>query len=54
VHYCLGANLARLELSEALGFLAERVPKLELRGEPVYESITGIYGLAQLPVSFGA
>jgi cytochrome P450 len=54
VHYCLGANLARLELREALSFLAERVPKLELRGEPRYESITGIYGLAELPVAFCA
>jgi cytochrome P450 len=30
VHYCLGANLARAELEEALGFLAARMPKLEL------------------------
>jgi cytochrome P450 len=54
VHYCLGANLARLELQEGLSFLAERCPRLELTGEPVYESITGIYGLAQLPVRFSA
>lgn len=53
VHYCVSANLARLELVEALSFLAERVPRLELAGEPVYESITGIYGLAELPVRFG-
>jgi cytochrome P450 len=52
VHYCLGANLARLELGEALGFLAERVRRLELDGEPVFEGITGIYGLAELPVRF--
>ena len=50
VHYCLGANLARLELQEALSFLAERVRDLELDGEPVFESVTGIYGLAELPV----
>lgn len=54
VHYCLGANLARLELREALSYLAERSPRLELAGEPVFESITGIYGLSQLPVRFGA
>lgn len=54
VHYCLGANLARLELREALTYLAERSPRLELAGEPVFESITGIYGLAELPVRFGA
>lgn len=52
VHYCLGANLARLELREALSFLAERVETLELDGEVEYETITGIYGLARLPIRF--
>ncbi len=50
VHYCVGANLARVELEEALAFLAPRMPGLELAGEPVYEGITGIYGLAELPL----
>ncbi len=50
VHYCVGANLARLELTEALSFLAERVHEVELDGEPVFESILGIYGLAELPL----
>jgi cytochrome P450 len=50
VHYCVGANLARLELREALSFLAQRVRRLELDGEPVFDSITGIYGLTELPV----
>ncbi len=50
VHYCVGANLARAELGEALTFLAERFERLELDGEPRYESITGIYGLGKLPV----
>ncbi|HWX45250.1 MAG TPA: cytochrome P450 [Solirubrobacteraceae bacterium] len=54
VHYCVGANLARLELQEALAFLAPRMPNLELAGEPVFEGITGIYGLAELPLRFGA
>jgi cytochrome P450 len=52
VHYCLGANLARLELQEGLAFLAERMKQLELDGEPVYESVSGIYGLAELPIRF--
>jgi cytochrome P450 len=52
VHYCLGANLARVELQEALAFLAPRMPGLELAGEPVFEGITGIYGLAELPLRF--
>jgi cytochrome P450 len=55
VHYCLGANLARLELEEALRFLAERMPGLELDGGAdgiKYESILGIYGLSELPIRF--
>jgi cytochrome P450 len=52
VHYCLGANLARLEMQEGLAFLAEHLKDLRLDGEPVYESVSGIYGLAELPISF--
>ncbi|MFI5004954.1 MAG: cytochrome P450, partial [Solirubrobacterales bacterium] len=52
VHNCLGASLARVELQEALAFLAPRMPRLELAGEPVFEGITGIYGLAELPLRF--
>ena len=50
IHYCLGANLARAELEEALSFLAPRMPDLELAGQVEYESIMGVYGLASLPV----
>ena len=50
IHYCLGANLARAEMQEALAFLAQRMPGLALDGEPVYGSIDGIYGLDALPV----
>jgi cytochrome P450 len=49
-HYCLGANLARAELQEALTFLAPRMPGLALAGEPEYGSVDGIYGLDALPV----
>jgi cytochrome P450 len=52
VHYCLGANLARAELQEALAFLARRVERLELAGEPRYEDVQGVYGLASLPLCF--
>lgn len=52
VHYCLGANLARAELQEALAFLARRIERLELAGEPVYEGVQGVYGLASLPLRF--
>jgi cytochrome P450 len=51
-HYCLGANLARAELQEALAFLAPRMPGLRLAGEPCYGSIDGIYGLDALPLAW--
>lgn len=54
IHNCLGANLARAELQEALAFLAPRMPGLELAGEPRYDSIAGVYGLDELPVRYGA
>jgi cytochrome P450 len=50
VHYCVGANLARAELTEGLAFLARRVERLELAGEPVLQSVSGIYGVDALPV----
>jgi cytochrome P450 len=49
-HYCLGANLARAELQEALAFLAPRMAGLTLDGDPQFGSIDGIYGLDVLPV----
>ena len=52
VHYCLGANLARVELQEGLAFLATRLHGLRLDGEPVFEGVSGIYGLAELPIAF--
>jgi len=52
VHYCLGANLARLEMQEGLVFLSERLGDLALDGEPVYGTVSGIYGLEELPVRF--
>ena len=50
VHYCLGANLARAELQEALTFLPPRMPGLRLDGEPELGSVHGIYGLESLPI----
>jgi cytochrome P450 len=53
-HFCLGANLARAELQEGLAFLAPRMRGLELAGEPVYDTITGLYGMRSLPVRWVA
>jgi cytochrome P450 len=49
-HYCLGVNLAKAELQEALAFLAPRMRNLQLDGEPQYGTIDGIYGLDALPL----
>jgi cytochrome P450 len=50
IHYCVGANLARAEMEEAIAFLAERVRSVSLDGDPVFGSASGIYGLDALPV----
>jgi cytochrome P450 len=49
-HYCLGANLARAELEEALAFLAPRTRDLALDGSPQLGGVEGIYGVDKLPV----
>lgn len=54
VHYCLGANLARVELTEALAVLARRMPDLCRIGSAPWKPITGIAGPTELPVAFEA
>ena len=49
-HFCLGANLAKAELQEALRFLPSRMPRLELDGDPVYDTPLGVYGMLELPI----
>jgi cytochrome P450 len=53
-HYCLGANLARAELEEALAFLAPRARGLALDGPPQLGGVEGIYGVDKLPVSWSS
>lgn len=51
VHYCLGANLARLELTEALAELSARFETLAFAGEPELHPVgSPIRGYAHLPV----
>lgn len=49
-HFCLGANLARAELEEALRFLAARMSGLDLDGPVSFGGIEGIYGVDALPL----
>ncbi len=51
-HYCLGANLARAEMQEALAILAPRLRDLALDGEPTWRPRTGIFGPTRLPLRF--
>jgi cytochrome P450 len=51
-HYCLGANLARAELEEALAFLAPRTPDLALDGPPQLGGVEGIYGIDKLAITW--
>ena len=50
IHYCLGAPLARLELSIAFSVLIERLPQMELVAEPKYCNSFHFHGLESLIV----
>ena len=57
VHFCLGANLARRELTTLLEVLFERTRQIELAGAPSYTSL-GILNpillfMRELPVRLG-
>ena len=49
IHYCVGANLARAEMQEALAFLAGGW-LIALDGEPEFGTPSGIYGFETLPL----
>jgi cytochrome P450 len=53
VHYCLGANLARRELAEALKILAQRLPNLRLVGSPPWKPLLGMSGPITVSLEFG-
>jgi cytochrome P450 len=52
-HYCLGANLARAEMQEALRLLAQRMPDVRMAGDVSWRPRTGIFGPTRLPLAFG-
>ncbi len=49
-HFCLGANLARLELRVMIGALTERLEHFELTGEPDRLQSSFVGGIKRLPV----
>jgi cytochrome P450 len=54
VHYCLGAHLARLELTEALRVITARMPNARLAGPVPWKAISGITGPLSVPLEFDA
>lgn len=55
IHHCLGAALARAELQEALGVLAQRIRDVALYGVVEWKPPTfGIWGPARLPIRFSS
>lgn len=52
VHYCLGAHLARLELTEALRVITARIPNPRLTGPTPWPSMAGITGPLSVPLAF--
>ncbi|OBB48244.1 cytochrome P450 [Mycobacterium sp. 852002-51961_SCH5331710] len=53
-HYCLGANLARRELAEALVVMTSRMRNLRRVGPATWKPLVGITGPATLPIAFDA
>ena len=53
-HYCLGANLARLELAEALTVMTQRMPNPRRTGPAPWKSLGGVTGPTALPIEFDA
>jgi cytochrome P450 len=52
VHYCLGAQLAKMELRTVFGDLVPRLANLELDGEPTSTAANFISGRKHLPIRF--
>lgn len=53
IHFCLGANLARLEAQTAVDAFARRIGPFGLAGEPSYRENFVLRGLSELPIVFG-
>jgi cytochrome P450 len=51
-HYCLGANLARLEIEAILREILTRLPDLEPAGPVEWMSSNFVFGPSRMPVRF--
>jgi cholest-4-en-3-one 26-monooxygenase len=53
-HYCIGANLARLEVEVMFNVIADRMPNIAKTGEPRRLRHAWINGIKELPVKYQA
>jgi cytochrome P450 len=51
-HHCLGANLARREITVVFRELLRRLPDLEISGEPAMLQSNFIHGIKRMPCTF--
>ena len=51
IHFCLGAPLARIEMSASLPLLFERMPNLELKSEPIRRPTFVLRGYEKIEVT---
>jgi len=54
IHYCLGANLARREIAEALNVLAHRLRNPRTAGPVPWKPMVSLSGPISLPIEFDA
>jgi cytochrome P450 len=52
VHFCLGAALARMEISSFFNELVPRLKSVELTGKPEHMATTFVGGLKHLPIRY--
>jgi cytochrome P450 len=52
VHYCLGANLARLEIAEALKTVTRRMTNPRRTGPAPWKPMVTLSGPTKLPIAF--
>ena len=51
-HFCMGAHLARREITVMFRHLFERLPDLEINGEPAMLQSSFIHGIKRMPCAF--
>jgi cholest-4-en-3-one 26-monooxygenase len=53
-HYCIGANLARMQINLIFGALADIIPDIHQLDRPSRSVLPWINGIDAMPVEFGS